>query len=581
MQAAENSDVRPLITTGAISSLAGNPSSPLEPQTLAWQPLVASRGTASLPPYSDFEATLRILADKIVRILQADSCAFLLHDAVTGTLYPTEPAHGFQLKDLEPLRRRVSEPGISSEVFRSNAPVVLYDALTDPRALAEGLAKIGVRNGVSVPLIVEKRDEQNRVVERTIVGVLHVFNKHQGEDFTDEDVGLLRRMAMQAAAIISTAEAYREVAQEKHELIQTIDNLFAGLIMVAQNGRLLQVNSSARAILGINHNYPLVGVPYFRAIPIEKVRNLLDRALGSDGEEVVDEITVNLSNGSGTDSKRIYQIQCSPMRDNMASVSGVVAIFTDITEIRGLEQLKSAFIDTVSHELRTPLTSIKGFISTLLADRSGFYTVEQQREFLEIIDTECDRLTRLIKDLLDVSRIEKGQAMRMHLEAVDFPALVQKVLVAQRIYARNHTLSMEFSPDFPPLEGDADKLDQIMTNLVNNAIKYSPNGGTIRVVGRAVPPDRRYVQIDVSDEGMGVAKEHLPKLFNNFYRVDNRDNRDIGGTGIGLALVKALVEKHHGAVTMESELGRGSTVRLTLPVFQTSREDGDDTPAGA
>lgn len=538
-------------------------------------------GMSSFPPLPEFEDTLRRLGDRIARLLQGERCVFLLHDPVAGLLYPTEPAHGFQPGELRHLYHRVSEPGISSEVFRSNSSVILYDASTDPRAIAEGLPEIGIRNGVSVPLVVEKRDEQNRVIDRTIVGVLHVFNKRGQDDFTDEDVSLLNRMAMQAAAVIPSAEAYREAAQEQQELVQTIDNLSAGLIMVAQTGRLLQVNSSARAIIGIHHTYSLIGVPYFRAIPNEQVRNLIDQALTATGQEFSDEITVRLGNMPKDESQRIYQVQCAPMRDSSGADNGVVAVFTDITEIRGLEQLKTAFISTVSHELRTPLTSIKGFISTLLADEEGFYSDEQRREFLEIIDTECDRLTRLIKDLLDVSRIEQGQAMGMYLEKVDVPALVQKVLTAQRSYARNHKLSMDFPPNFPEIEADADKLDQILTNLVDNAIKYSPQGGNVRVTGKVIGPESDQIWVQISDEGIGVSKEHLPKLFHNFYRVDNRDNREIGGTGIGLALVKSLIEKHHGYVTMDSELGRGSEVTIVLPIRQPETgQEGGAHPAG-
>jgi signal transduction histidine kinase len=141
---------------------------------------------------------------------------------------------------------------------------------------------------------------------------------------------------------------------------------------------------------------------------------------------------------------------------------------------------------------------------------------------------------------------------------------------------------MEFPPDFPEIEADADKLDQILTNLVDNAIKYSPQGGNVRVTGKVIGPESDQIWVQISDEGIGVSKEHLPKLFHNFYRVDNRDNREIGGTGIGLALVKSLVEKHHGYVTMDSELGRGSEVTIVLPIRQpeTGQEGGSPDPAG-
>ena len=267
-------------------------------------------------------------------------------------------------------------------------------------------------------------------------------------------------------------------------------------------------------------------------------------------------------------------MQCAPVKDDDGAPAGIVTVFNDITEIRGVERMKTAFISTVSHELRTPLTGIKGFISTLLADTDNYYDETTRREFYTIIDTECDRLTRLIQDLLDISRIEQGKAMQLNWEDVDVVALSEKVVSVQRAFVKNHALTLDFPPAFPHIEADPDKLEQILTNLVNNAIKYSPRGGEVCVIGRVIAEPSggdahpRSISLRVTDEGMGISQEHLPKLFDRFYRVDNRDNREIGGTGIGLALVKSLTEGHHGTVTVESEPGRGSVFTLILPVRQ-------------
>jgi signal transduction histidine kinase len=538
---------------------------------------IRSKAAEDLPVPSpkEFEDTLNRLVDRITKILQADKCIFFLHDPIASTLYPARPALGFSDTDLSQMERSIAEDGITSEVFRNNTPIVLVDAATDPRAISENLPRYGVRNGLSVPLVVERRGEDNRVEERTVVGVLHVFNKRQRSAFVDEDIRLLQRMAMTAAALIASAQVYREVVQERHELLHTIDSLFAGLLMIGMNGRLIQINPSARSILQIGPNVPLLGSLYNRVIVNEKVRHLLDRALTSGHAEMADEITVSVPKSAPSEGKseRVYQIQCAPVRDGQGVRAGIVAIFNDITEIRGVERMKTAFISTVSHELRTPLTSIKGFISTLLADKEGFYDEDTKREFYEIIDTECDRLTRLIKDLLDISRIEQGRSMQMYWEDVDVRHVAQKVMTTQRAYAKDHILTVEITDDFPQtLEADPDKLDQILTNLVNNAIKYAPRGGPVRLIGRIAPDNPDFVLIQVSDEGMGIPREHLSRLFERFYRVDNRDNREIGGTGIGLALVKALTEGHHGTVTVESEEGQGTTFTLRLPLIQHKKE---------
>ena len=171
--------------------------------------------------------------DKIGKILQAEKCVFLLHDSGASTLYATQPALGLSSDELTAMERRVTDEGVSNEVFRTNTSLITYDAALDPLAAAEGLARLGIRNAVSVPLIVEKRDEDNRVLDRTTVGVLHVFNKKYGGVFLDEDVRLLEQLAKQGAAVIASAQMYREVVQEKQELLHTIDSLYAGLLMVS------------------------------------------------------------------------------------------------------------------------------------------------------------------------------------------------------------------------------------------------------------------------------------------------------------------------------------------------------------
>jgi len=531
---------------------------------------------AASPSLAEFNETLKRLVDRIARILQAEKCVFMLHDPASGTLYATEPALGFTHEQLMRLQRRVAGDGLSGEVFRTNTPMLLYEAAFDPRAQADGLGEYEIRNAVSVPLIVEKRDEENRVLERNTVGVLHVFNKKYGGRFDDEDVPLLKSMAGQGAAVIAQAQLYREVVQEKQELIHTIDSLYAGLLMVGTNRRIVQINPSARAILGIPPSQAVIGMLFEKVVPDERVRSMLERALCGETAEVADEISVPIKDASPDDEfkERIYQAQCAPVRDDANAPAGIVAIFNDITAIRGVDQMKTAFISTVSHELRTPLTSIKGFISTLLSDDEGFYDEAIKREFYGIIDTECDRLTRLIQDLLDVSRIEQGHAMQMYWADVDVVMMTEKVLTAQRAYAKDHTLSHDFPPEFPYIEADPDKLDQILTNLVNNAIKYSPHGGNVQVIGRVVGnlsvdgTHAQTISLSITDEGMGIAKEHLPKLFERFYRVDNRDSREIGGTGIGLALVEAIVRAHKGTITVDSELGKGTTFTVILPIRQ-------------
>ncbi|MGO8673674.1 MAG: ATP-binding protein [Capsulimonadaceae bacterium] len=539
----------------------------------------------AIPSRTEFDETLKRLVDRITRILQSERCVFLLHDTVSGTLYPTHPAFGFDAAELDAVGRGIAEDGVAYQVFRSNTPHVIRDAANDPGAVADGLAGAGVRNGITVPLTVERREDDTHPLERTVVGVLHVFNKKSNGEFDGEDVRLLQRMAMMAAVVFASAALYREAVQESQDLIYTIDSLMAGLLMVGTNGRVLQINPSARAILKIKSTVPVIGVPYHRAIPNERVRELLARVLTENASEVAGEISVTLRSKNGrsgnaadtSPGERTYQVQCAPVRDAAGAASGVVAVFSDITQIRGIERMKDDFLSTVSHELRTPLTSIKGFISTLLGDDDGYFTAGQRHEFYGIMDAECDRLTRLIDDLLNISRIEQGRAMQLNWDVVDIPSIVGGLVAVRRASAMDHQIELDFPNDFPRIAGDTDKIGQVFRNLVDNAIKYSPNGGLVEVIGRC-GPDSRCVTVNVVDHGIGIAPEHQQHVFDRFYRIDNRDNRDIGGTGIGLALVKALVKAHGGAVSVESSPGLGSSFSVILPI---TRSEGTGETADA
>jgi two-component system phosphate regulon sensor histidine kinase PhoR len=405
-----------------------------------------------------------------------------------------------------------------------------------------------------------------------------VFNKAKRQKFNKEDLDLLTLMSFSAASILKSARDFLSAVQESQGLLNTIENFSLGLVVIGLNGRILQINSAARSMIGIPSSVPIYGVPYAVAmLRHESLFKIVTDSL-NDGSptEVSGEVTLPVPPGSVEEGPkdRIYQAQCAPaLGGDGREAIGVALVLNDITEIRNVERMKTAFISTVSHELRTPLTSIKGFIETLLSDTEGFYDNETKTEFYRIINTECDRLTRLIEDLLNVSRIEQGKAMQLNLSDVNFMSVAEKVLASQRAYTKpdRHQLELAFPPNFPLVEADQDKIDQILTNLVSNAIKYSPRGGLIRVIGKPLA-DKHFVEVRVEDHGMGIPKEHIAKVWERFHRVDNRDNREIGGTGIGLFLVKSLVEAHHGQVGIESEYGVGSTFYFIIPIKQPATE---------
>jgi two-component system phosphate regulon sensor histidine kinase PhoR len=521
-------------------------------------------GSAQAPitTSAELESTLRWFLQRVGVILQCEKAALMLYEPETGELAAQWPALGMSKDDVEAFRVRATQ-GVSGQVFREGKPVITDDAMSDPRTVKENVALLNIRNVLTVPLAVERKDAEGQVVEKNIMGVFNVFNKRGGRRFAEEDVTLLTSLARSAAAVISSTKLYIAVADEKRELEQTLQGMLAGVLVVGGDNRVRLMNSAAKHIFGIPGEDG-TGKLLSQVIHDEEVHNLVRSCLDGNSEA-----SAELSIFSP--EERIYQVQTALLRGDNGEVSGVVATFNDITELRSVERMKSEFVSTVSHELRTPLTSIKGFIRTLLDDTDGYYDRETQMEFYRIIDTECDRLVRLINDLLNLSRIESGRALDLVLGEVKLPELIGRVVDSQKAYTDRHRFEVIVPADLPSIVADRDKIDQVLTNLLSNAVKYSPDGGQITVSGRDIGDDK--ISVSVSDEGIGIPEDQMGRLFTRFHRVDSRDSRKQFGTGIGLYLVKHLVEAHQGEVAVSSRLGEGSTFTFVLPTKLSLEEE--------
>ncbi len=548
---------------------AGDESRPVPPSSDEFQsadpsasharPANAREGTG-LPSAAELEQTLQRLMRRVSMLVQAEKCVFLLHDRERDELVARPPAVGFSREQLRAMRLSRVE-GVAARAFSDGEPVVVDEiaslSLTD-QAWAR---RIDVRNLIAYPLVLERRDETERVADRLTVGVFLVLNKRGRAPFSPEDLRLLSVMARQVTAVIADAQVYLQLTEEKEQLQATLLSMGSGVLMIESTGHISLLNPAARALLNLSDDEG-DGAHFEDAIENAGIVQIL-RDATKNGREGAAEIEVELP---GNVEPRIFQAQTAFVRGEKAGVPailGVVVIFNDITEIRNVDRMKTAFVSTVSHELRTPLTSIKGFISTLLQDTDGYFDQETRIEFYSIIDNECDRLRRLIDDLLNVSRIESGRALQMNWGLFEPLAAVERVLQAQRSYTDKHRLLLDYLGEPIQLLGDADKFDQILTNLLSNAIKYSPSGGDVVVKVEASDHD---LTIAVVDQGMGIAPDKVDRVFEKFERVDNRDTRQAGGTGIGLFLVKHLVERHEGTIDVASDVGLGSTFTVHLPL---------------
>jgi two-component system, OmpR family, phosphate regulon sensor histidine kinase PhoR len=239
----------------------------------------------------------------------------------------------------------------------------------------------------------------------------------------------------------------------------------------------------------------------------------------------------------------------------------VVMVLHDVTELRRLEQVRTEFVANVSHELRTPLTAIQGYLETLLA--GALEERENARRFLEIVFRHTERLGRLLNDLTDLSNIELGR-VSLKLAPTRLDEIVDAVLaiMGPKATSGRVTLLSQLPADLPPVLADRDRLVQVVINLVDNAVKYTPEGGRVTVEARAGRDDQ--VDVSVTDTGVGIPPLDLPRITERFYRVDKARSRELGGTGLGLAIVKHLVFAHGGQLRIESEPGRGTTVHVLL-----------------
>jgi two-component system, OmpR family, phosphate regulon sensor histidine kinase PhoR len=263
--------------------------------------------------------------------------------------------------------------------------------------------------------------------------------------------------------------------------------------------------------------------------------------------------------------ERMLEANLAPMWVERNGV-GVVVVLHDLTAIRRLEQLRKDFVANVSHELKTPITSIRGFSETLLDGAMG--DPDTCREFLQIINEESLRLQRLIGELLDLSKIESKQ-INLKRERIRIDQMVQSVMktMEERFRAKQQAWSVKIAEPFE-VEVDKDRFRQILLNLLSNASNYTPPGGRITV--EVEKSDESWL-CKVSDTGIGIPKEDLPRVFERFYRVDKARARDSGGTGLGLAIVKHLVEAHQGEIEVTSQIGQGTTFTLSFPMTKKDR----------
>ncbi|MBS4208383.1 two-component system histidine kinase PnpS [Bacillus sp. FJAT-50079] len=350
-----------------------------------------------------------------------------------------------------------------------------------------------------------------------------------------------------------------KIQENEQRLSGVLTNMVSGVLLVDIDGHILLANRAMGQMLGEDPDQ-FIGKLHMEVGRNADLSGLIDQCL-STGMELRDEVHYYYPR------ERILDAHLAPYVDETGKIKGIIAVLHDVTNMRRLEKMRSEFVANVSHELKTPITSVKGFAETLL---DGAMEDEAlHRSFLTIIYEESSRMHRLINDLLYLSSIEHHR-IPLTSENVNFSDVVASTAntVLEEAAKKNLKVSLPEKKEIW-IEGDRDRIQQIVLNLLSNAISYTPAGGEISV---AIDVERENVKLKVKDTGIGIAQKELPRIFERFYRVDKARSRSSGGTGLGLAIVKHLVESHHGMIDVKSIEGEGTIFIVTLPIKQETED---------
>ncbi len=395
-------------------------------------------------------------------------------------------------------------------------------------------------------------------IERITEGAKSVaegnFDQDLGVQSSDEIGELTRSFNYMARRLKSTVG---EVQGERDKLSTLFLHMTDGVAAFTTDGRLIHMNPAAESLLGVRMEDNLGFDEMFA-----------DLDMPNSDETAMRSFLTSETTRFG----RVLSITLAPY-GALDGEGGVIAVIHDITEQRRLDDARREFVANVSHELRTPLTNIRSYTETLL-DAAGDIPLDTEKQFLGVISSESERMARIVTDLLTLSKLDYGR-MELRMTRFSLADMLHNVANAMKLTAEDsgHELAVDTPDGLPQIVGDRERIEQVVVNILSNAVKYTPSGGHIRLSACAVPGNR--VRITVEDDGVGIPAADVPRLFERFYRVDKARSRAAGGTGLGLAIAKEIVEQHEGKIALASEYGKGTTVTITLPTdLSPNREEG-------
>jgi len=421
--------------------------------------------------------------------------------------------------------------------------------------------------------------------EGIVLGVMLLFHPRL-DYFTEEHLRLVEAAATQVTAAIKNYELYQFVREQAERLgkalqekraeagknLAILESIADGVVVTDVNRQVTVINHAALELLGLPGHLPTgrdVSWVY-HAFPPETVEMVLGIMAGfSASPRGVSLESLSMGQAVLERDGRILQAHFAPVVAGEGEFWGVVTVLRDITREREIAQAKSEFVSIVAHELRTPMTSIKGYTDLLLGGAVGELS-EPQENFLQVVKSNADRLSTLVTDLLDLSRIETGRVV-LESKPFELGLVIDEVLASLRGLSEERQVMVrtQVPPGLPPILADQDRVVQVLTNLVSNACSYTPVGGSVVISVRRVDS---MLQTDITDTGIGVPRNQMDRIFERFERGDHELVRQRSGTGLGLPIAKSIVEMHGGRIWVESEVGQGSTFSFTLPIYRAQTQ---------
>jgi two-component system sensor histidine kinase VicK len=395
----------------------------------------------------------------------------------------------------------------------------------------------------------------SKTITSPIINVMHKAEKIAEGEFdeqltvkSEDEIGNLTKtfnyMAMELKNTLS------EISSEKNKVVTILNYMADGVMAYDLKGNAIHVNPAARKLLG----YDIGEKPFQEFAQCVGLEVKLENIVYLE-ESPVKEFDTSI-NG-------LYvKVYFAVFTDTNKKPEGIIVVMHDVTEEQKLDSMRREFVANVSHELRTPITSIKSYTETLLDGASE--DVETNERFLNVINVEADRMTRLVKDLLQLSRLD-NQQMSWNMNEVSLKLIVKDIVERMQLEAerKNQKLESYVIGEIPNIKGDKDRLEQVVVNLISNAMKYTPEKGEITVYVGRIYND---IYVKVTDTGIGIPAESIPRVFERFYRVDKARSRDMGGTGLGLSIAKEIIQAHGGTISITSEEKKGTEVTVRLPV---------------